>query len=199
MIPASQPKHSPEHRGLAPGLTDTRHARLRRRRLHRRDRGPYSGGRLSQPGDVVSFARLFRRPGSGCEVFCRQVNGRVGRLRPAGEPRGLRAVGDREDIPARGPRPASRRGRAPPRASTAWPDLRRLCPAVPGTRRAGGETTDLTTRPAVATTGQIPWPPPDTTRDRHRAGFTTAPGQISMALTIGRGDPRGRARRYPRV
>jgi hypothetical protein len=34
----------------------------------------------------------------------------------------------------------------------------------------------------MATTGQIPWPPPGTTHDRHRAGLTTAPGQISMAL-----------------
>jgi hypothetical protein len=37
--------------------------------------------------------------------------------------------------------------------------------------------------PAVmVSTGQIPWPSPDTSRDRHRAGFTTAPGQILMAL-----------------
>src|SRR5450759_2081078 len=34
----------------------------------------------------------------------------------------------------------------------------------------------------MASTGQIPWPSPGRTRDRHRAGFTTAPGQILMAL-----------------
>lgn len=34
----------------------------------------------------------------------------------------------------------------------------------------------------MVSTGQIPWPSPGSSRDRHRAGFTTAPGQILMAL-----------------
>jgi len=45
-----------------------------------------------------------------------------------------------------------------------------------------GEPLELSTRPVMVSTGQIPWPSPGTSRDRHRAGFTTASGQNSMAL-----------------
>jgi hypothetical protein len=44
----------------------------------------------------------------------------------------------------------------------------------------------------VASTGQIPWPPPGRTRDRHRAGFTTAPGQKPMALDTWVGEAQDR-------
>ena len=40
--------------------------------------------------------------------------------------------------------------------------------------------------------GQIPWPPPGTSRDRHRAGLTTATGQKPMSLDT-------RHRRSPRA
>ena len=46
-------------------------------------------------------------------------------------------------------------------------DSVRLSQALAG---KGSDATDLTPEPAVATTGQNPWPPPGRTRDRHRAG-----------------------------
>jgi len=40
------------------------------------------------------------------------------------------------------------------------------------------------TRPVMASTSQIPWPSPGRSRDRHRAGPTTVPGQLSLSLDI---------------
>src|SRR3954452_21718777 len=54
--------------------------------------------------------------------------------------------------------------------------------ASPSTRRPRGEPLELTTRPVAVSTGQIPCPPPGNSRDRHRAGFTTAPGPFLLAL-----------------
>lgn len=66
------------------------------------------------------------------------------------------------------------------------PNQRRQHPPHPSPRRHGGEPLALTTNVdrVVATTpkGQIPWPPPVSSRGRQRAGFMTASGQKPMAL-----------------
>jgi len=60
----------------------------------------------------------------------------------------------------------------------------------------------------MVSSGQIPWPSPGRTRDRHRAGLTTASGQNSMALDTGlnhldkfrpAGNTRSVRRRTPQV
>ena len=57
---------------------------------------------------------------------------------------------------------------------------------------AGQGVSPLTEAPwsvvAPAPLGQIPWPPPGSSHDRHRAGLMTATGQFLLAL-----DNRGRA------
>ncbi len=76
--------------------------------------------------------------------------------------------------------PRHRRPAAPPRPRL--PDQRRQRPPVPGPRRTGGDPLDLTATTQVASSGQIPWPPPGTSRDRHWAGLVTASGQFLVPL-----------------
>lgn len=75
----------------------------------------------------------------------------------------------------RGPAPAPR-----PLLS----DHRRKRAPLPSPLRPRGEPLELAPQTVVASTGQIPWPPPGTSRDPHRAGLTTAPGQKPTALDI---------------
>ena len=77
-----------------------------------------------------------------------------------------------------------------PAPRTHLPDQRRQRATHPGTSRQG--VSPLTEAPwsvvAPAPLGQIPWPPPGSSHDRHRAGLMTATGQFLLAL-----DNRGRA------
>jgi hypothetical protein len=47
------------------------------------------------------------------------------------------------------------------------------------------EALDLSTRPVLASAGQIPWPSPCSSRDRQRAGLTTGSGQFLLSLDTG--------------
>ncbi len=58
-------------------------------------------------------------------------------------------------------------------------DSVRLSQALDRTR---SEPLELRSRAGGGQPGQIPWPPPGRSRDRHRAALTTASGQNSMAL-----------------